>query len=156
MELPSRKHPARLPLLYDKTQPNIIFLTVCTAKRKPILANAGIQKLITEAWISADHWHVGHYLIMPDHIHLFCSPSKGDCFDIKAWIKYWKSLASRKWPRKSEHPVWQTDFWDTQLRSSDNYTAKWDYVQQNPIKAGLVDEPNDWPYKGKLNDLYWH
>src|SRR5256885_6005252 len=29
---------------------------------------------ILNAWKTADHWLVGRYVIMPDHIHLFCAP----------------------------------------------------------------------------------
>ncbi len=93
---------------------------------------------------------------MPDHIHLFCSPAKPNALSVKAWMKYWKSLSSKKWTDASEHPVWQIDGWDTQLRQSDSYSAKWDYVRGNPVRHGLVASPEDWPYQGELNPLVWH
>ncbi|MBK1876270.1 transposase [Pelagicoccus mobilis] len=155
MESYQRKHPASLPLLYTDKKPNIIFLTVCTHKRRQILALPESHQTLITAWTKADHWQVGHYLIMPDHIHLFCSPANPNHLPVKAWVKYWKSIASQNWPDNSEHPIWQIDCWDSQLRTGDSYTAKWDYVQQNPIRAKRVDRTEDWPYKGKQNDLFW-
>ena len=33
---------------------------------------------------------------------------------------------------------WQSDHWDTRLRSGESYDAKWEYVRNNPVRAGLV------------------
>jgi hypothetical protein len=53
------------------------------------------------------------------------------------------------------HPAHQRDFWDTQLRRSENYTEKWQYVLRNPVRAKLVENVEDWPYQGELNILPW-
>ncbi len=55
----------------------------------------------------------------------------------------------------NEHPIWQRDFWDTQLRRNENYEEKWDYVLENPVRAGLVSKSEDWLYHGELNILEW-
>jgi putative transposase len=65
-------------------------------------------------------------------------------------------MASRQWPRPAEHPVWQLDFWDTQLRREESYAAKWDYEWRNPVRKGLVARPEDWPYAGEMHPLVWH
>ncbi len=90
------------------------------------------------AWSAADHWVVGRYVVMPDHIHLFCAPARQEALELKRWVHFWKSYASRHWPAPSEHPIWQTDFWDSQLRSADSYEGKWEYVWNNPVRHGLV------------------
>jgi REP element-mobilizing transposase RayT len=53
-------------------------------------------------------------------------------------------------------PIWQVDFWDTQLRKSENYGSKCEYVKNNPVRAGLVTNANEWPYQGEINVLQWH
>jgi hypothetical protein len=50
---------------------------------------------------------------------------------------------------------WQTDHWDTRLRSGESYDAKWEYVRNNPVRAGLVKTADEWPYQGELNVLPW-
>jgi putative transposase len=134
--------------------PALIFVTVCTARRKPILANAATHEVVRAAWGVADAWAVGRYVILPDHIHLFCAPRRDDV-EIGQWVRYWKSSASRRWPRPEEHPIWQSDFWDTQLRHGESYDAKWDYVRSNPVRHGLVDVPEAWPFAGEMNELFW-
>jgi putative transposase len=50
---------------------------------------------------------------------------------------------------------WQRDFWDTRLRRGENYTQKWNYVRENPLRAGLVKRPEDWLFQGRMNILLW-
>jgi REP element-mobilizing transposase RayT len=70
-----------------------------------------------------------------------------------SWVRYWKSLASRRWPVPGQQPIWQRDFWDTELRNDDSYEAKWEYVRNNPVRRGLCTSPEAWPYFGELNVL---
>ena len=156
MELPKRQHPARQPVYGVGTRSQIIFLTVCTHQRKRILANEAVHQILIKAWTDADHWVVGRYVIMPDHLHLFCSPARHNHLSVKAWIRFWKSTASKSWPDASQHPIWQVDGWDTQLRKGDSYSAKWDYVRNNPVRHGLVTESINWPYQGEVQVLHWH
>jgi len=92
---------------------------------------------------------------MPDHAHLFCTPAEFPPRPIKQWVSFWKSHAARHWPHREDAPLWQRDFWDTQLRRSENYTEKWQYVQANPVRAKLVERVEDWPYQGEMNILMW-
>jgi putative transposase len=50
---------------------------------------------------------------------------------------------------------WLTDHWDTRVRSADAYEQKWQYVLNNPIRAGLVARPEDWPFHGEIYKLRW-
>lgn len=45
--------------------------------------------------------------------------------------------------------------WDTQLRRSENYDSKWQYVVDNPVRAGLAREVDEWPFQGELSFLPW-
>jgi REP element-mobilizing transposase RayT len=87
-ERPERKHPAEGVFIF-RGQATIVFLTVCTQKRGTKLANSLVQQVLVASWQQADAWRVGHYLIMPDHIHLFCSPQNED-YTIEQWITFWK------------------------------------------------------------------
>jgi len=55
----------------------IVFFTTCTYRRRKILALSKCEKILREIWKdSADHdgWYVGHYILMPDHVHFFARP----------------------------------------------------------------------------------
>src|SRR5258707_11672852 len=82
-------------VIEDDRTPTLIFLNVCTANRKPWLADPHVHETLAEVWRSATHWKVGPYILMPDHLHLFARPGYGSAtFD--RWIQYWKSLLDRK------------------------------------------------------------
>ena len=70
---PERGHPIHLVPREAHNRPIIIFVTTCAAKRRQILASASAHEAIVTAWCAASTWLVGRYVIMPDHIHLFCA-----------------------------------------------------------------------------------
>ncbi len=47
-------------------------------------------------------------------------------------------------------PVWQRGFFDHLLRSDESYAQKWQYVWDNPVRAGLVAKAEDWAYAGEI------
>ena len=153
---PVRRRPAHLPLAEQGNRSSIVLLTVCTARRRPLLASPVAMQILEGCWREADAWLVGRYVIMPDHIHLFCAPTDREAPPLRAWVKFWKSLVSREWPRANEKPLWQRDFWDRQLRSGEAYSERWDYVCANPVRAGLCARSEDWPYRGEIAEFRFH
>jgi putative transposase len=47
-------------------------------------------------------------------------------------------------------PVWQEEFFDHVLRSHDSLAEKVDYIRQNPVRAGLVEDEKEyrWLWRG--------
>ena len=39
------------------------------------------------------------------------------------------------------------------LRDGETYAQKWQYVRENPVRAGLVGRPEDWPYFGRVHEI---
>jgi REP element-mobilizing transposase RayT len=150
-----RKHPVHQPVHEQYGRSRIIFLTVCTKGRKRILADPVIHLHLVRAWQNAGAWLIGRYVIMPDHLHLFCAPAELHETPLIRWVSYWKAWSAIRWPKPNDSPVWQRHFWDTQLRRGQNYDEKWEYVVQNPVRAELVQRPEDWPLQGELNILQW-
>ena len=95
---------------------------------------------------------MGTYVVMPDHVHLFVTPS-ADAVLLANWVRYWKSQFTRK--HGDLNKGWQSDYWDRTLRSNESYAEKRDYVLNNPVRKGLVIRAEDWPYRGDLNELLW-
>ena len=156
MTLPERSSPAKQSIHDVGNRSNIVFVTVCSKARKPIFNHEDIHELLRGIWQSDELWLVGKYVILPDHIHLFCAPARAEHCSVRKWIQYWKAQASRAWPRQDEKPLWQAQAWDRQLRQGDSYSQKWEYVRSNPVRHGLVDIAEDWPYQGEINVLRWH
>jgi putative transposase len=92
---------------------------------------------------------VGRYVIMPDHIHLFVR-GRPD-FVLGRWIRLLKqSLAKADNSPTTKRQVWQEGFFDHVLRNDESYGQKWNYVRENPVRAGLVKSAIDWPYQGEI------
>jgi hypothetical protein len=102
-----RKTPVHFPTVESGFRSKIIFLTVCTNRRRPLLANKEAAERIINAWQTADFWRVGRYVIMPDHIHLFCAPGTLVLTRLKDWISFWRNHVTRAWSVREELPLWQ-------------------------------------------------
>jgi putative transposase len=133
-------------------RPNFVLLTVTTENRIPWLANPAVHELLHKTWLAATAWLVGEYLLMPDHLHAFCAP-RDLSFTIEQWITYWK----RDFRRRHGRDDWnfQSRGWHHRLRAEESYSAKWIYVQENPVRAKLVGRMEDWPFKGNLHQIRW-
>ena len=70
-------------------------------------------------------------------------------------MKMWKSVSSRQLAAALDiaPPIWQPEYFD--LRSQENYGQKWNYVEQNALRAGLIKEGEEWLYCGSIFDLIW-
>ena len=130
----------------------IVLLTVTTKNRAPWLANPVAEKLLQETWHEAKAWLIGDYLLMPDHLHAFCAP-RDFSFSVEEWITFWK----REFRRRHGRSDWrfQSRGWHHRLRSGAEHSEKWLYIQENPVRKGLVKRIEDWPYKGRIHYLRW-
>jgi REP element-mobilizing transposase RayT len=93
---------------------------------------------------------------MPDHVHFFATPCREEAMSLSEFIKNWKRW-TRHEIREKEGPAfrWQPEFFDHVLRSGESYAGKWEYVRMNPVRAGLVSDPDDWPYQGEVVQIGW-
>lgn len=147
--LRQRRHPAKGVFIF-LDQATIVLVTICSRQRKRELANSTVHAALLTVWSKADLWMIGAYVIMPDHIHFFCSPKREDCV-IDSWITFWKREFRRELGTSA--PRFQSDGFHHRLRGEESYAEKWEYVRANPVRAGLVKKPEDWPYQGVIHEL---
>jgi REP element-mobilizing transposase RayT len=135
----------------------IYFMTTCTFGRCPILTSKEVAKILIDEWRNAHDrhgWAIGRYVIMPDHVHFFCSAELG-AKALPTFMQAWKQWTSKRLTRelKLSGTVRQEEFFDHVLRSSESYSQKWDYVKENPLRAGLVKKSDEWPWQGEIESL---
>jgi len=75
---------------------------------------------------------------MPDHIHLILGFP--DIPSFSGVVGDWK-----RWLNRKLGIAWQENFFDHRIRSETDRN-KGDYILNNPVRAGLVDKPEDWPW----------
>jgi len=134
--------PPRLSFVYFD-QP-LYFVTLCTLHRRALLANERFHESFRNYCIRAynNGIGVGRYVVMPNHVHLFVRGNFD--FDLGLWVRGLKRATSRR------RNFWQPGFFDHVLRSDENYGEKWNYVRENPVRAGLALDAEEWPYQGEI------
>jgi REP element-mobilizing transposase RayT len=153
---PERRKLPHLPLREQPNRSAIVLITVCTARRRHLLANPEVATLLTDIWRQTESWLIGRFVLLPDHLHAFCTPASANAPSLAQWVKYWKALAARRWPRPDERPIWQQGFWDRQLRGGEHYSRRWVYVRANPMRHGWAQDAEAWPYQGEINVFRFH
>jgi putative transposase len=135
----------------------IYFVTTCTFQRRRILTSPKIAAVLVEECRNARErhgWAIGRYVVLPDHVHFFCS-SELDAKPLPSFLQAWKQWTSKRIASELDiaGAIWQPEFFDYVLRSSESYSQKWDYVLDNPVRAGLVSNADEWRWQGEMEDL---
>jgi putative transposase len=142
--------PPRLSQIFQSYDAPLFFVTICTLHRRKIPSlEAAHEVLVTYGTRAISEFNValGRYVIMPDHLHFFV---RGDQrFGLGNWVKGLKRAILEAFP-KEQARLWQPGFFDHLLRNDESYAQKWEYVRQNPVRASLVESPEDWPYQGEI------
>ena len=130
----------------------VFFVTFCTYRRRQLLAAKKVHDAFVSFCERAAQSHniaIGRYVIMPDHIHLFVC---GDLqFHLGKWIKSLKQVLGKSISKDvKQNRLWQEGFFDHVLRNDESMAQKWDYIKENPVRAGLVTDSVDWPYQGEI------
>lgn len=154
---PSLQHKQRLKRLdwvfFDRP---LYFFTACVAGRKPILANQRVFDAFEEfCYIGLERgFFVGCFVLMSDHLHLFIVVPRDVPYALSGWVKALKrSLTKVLEASGVPSPHWQRGFFDHVMRSRESYSEKWEYVRNNPVRAGLVNEADAWPFQGEICEL---
>ena len=116
------------------------------------------------------HLEVYEYVIMTNHIHMIClgrdKPLSDILRDLKTFtskgmiqlIKDNEKESRKKWmlkafrqhgtdnPMNKNYQFWQNMNSPTLLYYNNVIDQKVEYIHQNPVKAGFVEEPWDWFY----------
>ena len=53
----------------------------------------------------------------------------------------------KEWVSKKTSVRWQRDFFDHRIRTWESGAEKANYIRQNPVRAGLVASPDEWPFQ---------
>ena len=154
MTHPFLGRPPRLKEVFQNFDPPLYFVTFCTWHRAKILACDVVHASFIEYATQnlSRGIHTGRYVLMPDHIHLFVSPPRN--LRLENYVRLLKQHLNRA--LRVDLPngrLWQPGFFDHLVRANESYRQKWEYVLQNPVRAGLVKAGQDWPYQGEIERI---
>jgi len=137
------KHPVRLEHVSDASP--TYFLTMCIENRERVLACDAVadrMRTFVEGSFSRYGVFVDAWLLMLDHLHLLVSFGSATETTLGAWVKAMKRFVSAR------EFLWQCGYFDHVLRNDESRSEKWEYIRMNPVRAGLVQEPELWKYAG--------
>jgi putative transposase len=134
------------------------FITSSCYRRRALLRTAVRRDLFLQTLEQVRlryQFAVVGYVVMPEHFHLLISePEKGDPSVVMQVLK--QRFASQVLQTRSqtaqgglrdgmeEGHVWQRRFYDFVVWSEAKRVEKLRYIHRNPVKRGLVLEPEDW------------
>jgi len=86
------------------------------------------------------------WVIMPNHVHVMIETLPGIRLD--EVIHSWKSFTAKECNRLLDRtgPFWQEDYFDRFIRDGEHFRKARDYIERNPVKAGLVRKPEAWRF----------
>jgi putative transposase len=128
------------------------FFTVVTYQRRTLFGDERHVDLLRQAfaWTRARHpFNIEAIVILPDHLHCVWRLPEGDA-DFSGRWRAIKQFVSRRIDapvsRRGEKTIWQRRFWEHLIRDEEDWQRHVDYIHFNPVKHGLVNAPEDWPY----------
>ncbi len=111
--------------------------------RQPEIAN-----VVEDALLHFDglRYKMPAWVIMPNHVHALLIPLEP--FLLEDIVHSWKSFTANEANRilKRTGQFWQAEYFDRYIRNGEHYFAAVDYIEQNPVKAGLCHTPEEWPF----------
>jgi len=128
------------------------FITFSCFHRLPLLeapAARGIVEAVLERTRARYHARVYAYVRMPEHIHLLVNEPPG--IVLAPFLKAFKQIISRKL-RGARQKFWQDRSYDSNVHAEKARSEVIRYIHRNPVKRGLVEKPEDWPWSSFRHD----
>jgi putative transposase len=121
------------------------FITFSCYKRQPFLhtpqAKDTVQEIL-EQTRKQQGLCIAAYVLMPEHVHLLTDePSTGT---VATFLQILKQLTSRQLKSPDQQQFWQRRYYDFNVSSNAKYIEKIQYIHHNPVKRGLVTQPEDY------------
>lgn len=144
-----------------------VFFTVALEERGSDLLVREVEALrnAVRVTLTSRPFVIDAWVVLPDHIHSIWQLPAGDKDYGTRWgaikarfsrhcgkVRFNRSLRSASKVSRGEAGIWQRRFWEHHIRDEADYDAHMQYCWENPVKHGLVERPEDWPYSSVHRD----
>jgi len=125
------------------------FATTKTSLGRPLLQserNATLFIDVLRSYVAAQKFQVHDFVVMPDHVHLLLTV--GHDMSIERAMQFIKGGFSYRLKKEFEYrgEVWQRGFSEVRVKDTQSFLQHREYIAENPVKAGLADSPEKFPY----------
>ena len=127
----------------------MFFVTTKTSMGRPLLQSERNATLFIEVlrwYVAARKFQIHDFVVMPDHVHLLLS--LGSDMTIERAMQFIKGGFSYRLRKEFGCPgeVWQHGFSEVRVEDETSLLQHREYIAGNPVKAGLADSPEQFPY----------
>src|ERR1017187_3575571 len=125
------------------------FATTKTSQGRALLQserNARLMIDVLRSYVAARKFRLHDFVVMPDHLHLLVTV--GDGMTVERAMQLVKGGFSYRLKKECGHSgeVWQRGFSDVRVEDRKSFLRHREYIAQNPVKRGLADSPEKFPY----------
>jgi putative transposase len=127
----------------------VFFATTKTSMGRPLLQSersAGLLIDVLRSLVAARKLELHDFVIMPDHVHLLMTV--GAETTIEKIMQLIKGRFSFRLRKEFDYPgeVWQHGYSEVRVDDQVSFSRSQAYIAENPVKAGLVQTPEQFPY----------
>lgn len=145
MAIPIRHASSENIIANDRT----FFVTSSVAGKRNLLQSDRSAQLFMRVlyeYRAQRKFRLHEFVVMPDHFHLLITIDS--CITVERAVQFVKGgfafRAGKEFGVRA--PFWQKGFHDARVRNSLQYEQSREYIHENPVRRGLVDEPQLYPY----------
>jgi len=110
------------------------------------LSDPVIADLVQRALLFFDgqRYHLQAWCVMPTHVHVLMLQESGVA--LGKVVHGWKSFTALKANARlyRSGPFWAREYFDRAMRDERHAETAFNYIEANPVKAGLCATPEDW------------
>jgi len=112
--------------------------------RVPQVAEILVQRIL--ACRDKGAYQLHEFVVMPNHFHILLTP--GETTSLEKVVQLIKGGSSHEIQQQTRNKmeIWQVGFHDWTIRDGEDYLAKVRYIHMNPVRARLVEWPEDWTF----------
>jgi putative transposase len=129
--------------------PQTYFITTSTEQKKPIFqVEQWARVFLTNLYKhrKAGSYRLHNFVLMPNHLHMLITPQPDTSLEKAMQLIKGGSAFELKQAGREGSAVWQRGYTDRRVRDGKEYEGCVIYIHQNPVKAGLVQNPEDYKY----------
>jgi putative transposase len=128
------------------------FLTICVEHRDCVFTDmAPIEPVRTALQRTAIDFDIAviAYCFMPDHLHVLVEGTS-ERANLREFVRVFKQRSSFQWKRRHGQTLWQRSYFEHVLRGEEDTVAVARYLLSNPVRAGMVSSPEEYPLLGSM------
>ena len=130
------------------------FVTFSCHRRRPLLKTPTSRNLFEATLERVRRWYgvyILGYVVMPEHVHLLLAEPERATLAVA--IQMLKQIVGKKLSLPDKSPFWQRRYYDRNVHGRDEFVNALNYIHYNPVKRGLVTEPDDWRWSSCRHHL---